>query len=149
MESSRNQNSCIAVPVHSNNNFIGSFTLWNEEKNTYSERDLLILEYLSGFLSIAIESSRLYREAKESEAELAALVQIGETLSSTMELDILSRTVIEELDRVISFPFAGLYLYDEDSGSLTLVDAKGVEGRGTQNKSGRINEPPSGMGYKE
>jgi len=128
MESSRNQNSCIAVPVHSNNNFIGSFTLWNEEKNKYSERDLLILDYLSGFLSIAVESSRLYTEAKESAAELAALVQIGETLSSTMELDILCRTVIEELDRVISFPYAGLYLYDEDSGSLTLVDAKGVEG---------------------
>ena len=128
MESSRNQNSCIAVPVYSNNNFIGSFTLWNEEKNKYREKDLLILEYLSGFLSIAIESSRLYREAKESEAELAALVQIGETLSSTMDLDVLSRTVIEELDRVISFPYAGLYLYDEDSGNLTLVDAKGVEG---------------------
>ena len=55
-------------------------------------------------------------------------MQVGETLSSTMDLDKLSRSVIEELDKVISIPYAGLYLYDEDKNILHLVDAKGVEG---------------------
>ncbi len=129
IESSRYIYSCICVPIYCNNKGIGTFSLWSEEKNKYSRREMLIMQQLSGLLSIAIESSRLYNEARKSAADISALVQIGQVISSAMELDKLSRCVIEELDKVISFPYAGLYLYNEERNSLKLVDAKGVEGK--------------------
>jgi signal transduction histidine kinase len=58
----------------------------------------------------AIENARLYAEARQHERELATLLEISRTVSSTLELRPLLGVILDQLKTVVEYSGAGIYL---------------------------------------
>ena len=57
--------SVIAVPLASQNKFIGTLLLWSERPNAYGSRDQVILERLASQIAPAVENARLFQEVTQ------------------------------------------------------------------------------------
>jgi signal transduction histidine kinase len=58
----------------------------------------------------AIENARLYAEARQHERELATLLEVSRTVSSTLELRPLLGVILDQLKTVVEYSGAGIYL---------------------------------------
>ncbi len=58
----------------------------------------------------AIENARLYAEARQHERELATLLEISRTVSSTLERRPLLGVILDQLKTVVDYSGAGIYL---------------------------------------
>ena len=74
--------------------------------------------------STAIENVRLYVQARQHETELATLLEISRTVSSTLELRPLLGVILDQLKTVVDYSGAGIYL-GPDTDEYTLHEYRG------------------------
>ncbi|MEO8506626.1 MAG: ATP-binding protein, partial [Betaproteobacteria bacterium] len=82
---------------------------------------------------IAIENVRLFKELEERTAELTqsvgelkALGDVGQAVSSTLDLDTVLRTIVTRANELAGMDGCGMYEYDEARGEFYLHTATGL-----------------------
>ncbi len=83
----------------------------------FSEGDVWLMELFASQSAIALEQSRLLKEARDSANQLAILSEVSMAISSTLDLDTALQRV---MDRAVD-------LLKAEAGSLLLMDQKGKE----------------------
>ena len=116
----------VAIPLAVKNRVLGVLNLESEKANAFTEQDIQLLGALAYHASVAIQTSRLFQKISEKASELSAVIEIAKAVTSSVHMEVLKPTILEELKNAIPYDLAGLYLYDPQEGRLVLAVQEGL-----------------------
>ncbi|HIE37773.1 MAG TPA: GAF domain-containing protein, partial [Anaerolineae bacterium] len=118
--------SFLGIPLESRGEFVGTLELIGYQEAAFSERDLRILQTIGLHAATAIEHARLYEEARRRALELTSLARISATVSSSLNLDRVLRTIAASVLEVIGCHRSAIFVLEERTGMLRLAATYGM-----------------------
>ncbi len=133
----------LVVPIKAGGRIIGVLDFNSEDLNAFDQDDLFVAQSLAGQLALGLENARLYQTAQQRVAELEAVRQASLSLASSLELQEVLETILENTIRLLSdVQDAHIFLYDAER--LSFGAALWADGR----KGTPWAEPrPEGLTY--
>jgi signal transduction histidine kinase/CheY-like chemotaxis protein/putative methionine-R-sulfoxide reductase with GAF domain len=120
--------SWIGVPMSVGDRIYGVMALEDYERmHAYDEEDLTLFSLIGVQTAIAIQNSRLYDEVRRAANEMAALVDIGREVTSSLEIGTVLERISRKARELLTRDSSAVYLADE-SGKLTIAAAAGKLG---------------------
>lgn len=129
----------IINPLQAGETAQGVIMIWSEQPHAFTNHDLWLMSAVGTQASIAIRNARLYESSQRRAAEMAHLKdiaqrqaddmrflnEVGRTLSSTLHLDKVLTSVMEQVDELLVVEAGSLLLTDPESGDLVFQIALG------------------------
>jgi NtrC-family two-component system sensor histidine kinase KinB len=115
--------SAVCVPLMARQETVGVLTLVHPEPDYFSEDDLDLLTAIAEMAGIAIANARLYSAERERFQFASTLKEIARTVNSTLDPTLVFPQVLEQLERLIHFDSASIYVLD--GRLLRLAAARG------------------------
>jgi PAS domain S-box-containing protein len=106
--------SYLGVPLMSGDQFVGTLELLSSTRDAFSQREVALLQAVSGQVAATLEAARLYSEQRARIAELGGLQQIAEAMSQLGEPAELYGQLTARIASLLGVELCGLLLYDED-----------------------------------
>lgn len=110
------------------------------------ERLLMVLAYLA---AIATENAERVQHLKDKSGRLAALLEVGRALNSTLELDRLLDRIVEKALEITGANTGAILLLDEKGEYLTIKAARGIPPEVWTRLKLRLGEGITGSAAKE
>jgi PAS domain S-box-containing protein len=102
--------SALAVPIMIADQPIGALALIADQPNHFTENDLTLITDLTEQIGIMVENTRLKNRVVQSQKTLSALRQTTHTISTSVELDQILRTILRQLLQVVPYEYAMVLL---------------------------------------
>jgi signal transduction histidine kinase len=129
----------ISNPAIPNSKVQGVITMWHSKPDTYNEHDMWLLSAIGTQLSIALRNARLYESSQRRATEMSRLKdiaqrqaeemrflnEVGRILASTLHLDKVLTTIMEQVDEMLAVEAGSLLLTDPPTGDLVFQIALG------------------------
>src|SRR5262244_3574334 len=117
----------LAVPLRQKGEFIGALIARRTEVRPFTPTQIKLLETFADQAVIAIENVRLFNELKartrelvQSVGELKALGEVGQTVSSTLDLETVLTRIVSHAVQLSGTDGGAIYEYDEQSEEFLL-----------------------------
>jgi GAF domain-containing protein/DNA-binding response OmpR family regulator len=114
--------SVVAVPMLLEGKPIGVITVTGAEAAAFSQRQIELLQTFADQAVIAVENARLLSELQARTAELTrsvqelqALGEVGQALSSTLDLETVLNTIVSRASQLARTDSCTVYEYDEQA----------------------------------
>src|SRR5262249_43698608 len=124
----------LAVPMLRERIPIGAVVIWRSEVRPFSEAQIKLVTTFADQAVIAIENVRLFQELEartaqltRSVTELRALGEVGQAVSSTLDLDTVLNTIVSRAAQLAGADGASIYEYEEVSREFQLRAAHNYE----------------------
>jgi signal transduction histidine kinase len=121
----RGARSVMTVPMFRKDEVIGAISLAHRDVDAFSDAHVELLKTFADQAVIAVENARLLtelqartRELTRSVGELTALSDVGRALSSTLDLEIVLRTIVTRATELAGVDAGVIYEYDQQGESL-------------------------------
>ncbi|HIE13465.1 MAG TPA: diguanylate cyclase [Desulfotomaculum sp.] len=128
-----NLRSLLLVPLLTSRGVIGGVCFYSREKNNYGDKDIPLAQQLAGQLATTIENSlltsemeRKNREIEESYRRLAVLNAVAETLTRSLELEMVLQEVLAKVAEVAGWDAGAVFLRKENEEGFDLSVQMGV-----------------------
>src|SRR6185295_14456440 len=115
----RGYRSNVAVPMLRDGVPVGTINVTRREPGTFSGHQIQILETFASQAVIAIENVRLLKELQsrtealsKSVGQLTALGEVGQAISSTLDLDTVLQTIVQRAVQLTGLDGGSMYEYD-------------------------------------
>ena len=112
--------SVLAVPMFREGSVVGTINIGRVEPGPFSPKQIELLQTFAAQAVIAIENVRLFQELQartaqltRSVAELRALGEVGQAVSSTLELETVLNTIVSRAAQLAGADGAAIAEYDE------------------------------------
>ncbi len=112
--------SVLAVPLLREGNAIGGIAVGRAEPGPFPDTQIALLQTFAEQAVIAIENVRLFKEVEartteltRSVGELRALGEVGQAVSSTLDLGTVLRTIVSRATQLAGMDGGAIYEYDE------------------------------------
>jgi PAS domain S-box-containing protein len=116
--------SAQCVPLFVKGVVSGALYLLHPTPGYYTQEQAGLAMAFGQQVATAIENVRLYAQTRQHEHELATLLEISRTVSSTLELRPLLGVILDQLKTVVDYSGAGIYL-GPDAGEYRLHEYRG------------------------
>jgi signal transduction histidine kinase len=110
----------LSVPLMREGVAIGSISLRRSEAKPFTDQRIALLETFADQAVIAIENVRLFRELEartadltRSVGELRALGEVGQAVSSTLDLETVLTTIVSRAVELVATEGGAIYEYDD------------------------------------
>jgi two-component system, NtrC family, sensor kinase len=110
----------LATPLLREGRPIGALAVWSLEVRPFSEKQVAVLQTFADQAVIAIENVRLFEELEartrdltRSVGELRALGEVGQAISSTLDLHTVLSTIVARATQLSGADAGVIYEYDE------------------------------------
>jgi signal transduction histidine kinase/ActR/RegA family two-component response regulator len=110
----------MATPLIVDDEVVGAMSLWRNDVSPFDEREMAILTAFAGQAAMAINGVKLVQELQARRAELArkldqleALREVGEAVSSTLDLDEVLATIATHAVELSGTDGGSIMEYDE------------------------------------
>ncbi len=141
---------------------IGSITIRRTEVRPFSDKQIALLKTFAGQAVIAIENVRLFQELQDRTSELArsvgelkALGEVGQAVSSTLDIETVLSTIVGRAVQLSGTHGGVIYEYNEATQEFLLRASHGMEtevveglraapirlGEGAAGRAAAIREP--------
>jgi GAF domain-containing protein/CheY-like chemotaxis protein len=117
--------SYMGVPFLFNNELIGMITLDKKEPNYYTETHANLALAFAAQATTALNNARLYDEANHRAQESLAINEVGQDISSTLELAIVMDKIATYARNLLSSNTSAIFLPDKDFTHLRAFVAQG------------------------
>jgi NtrC-family two-component system sensor histidine kinase KinB len=117
--------SAISAPLHARNRVVGVLTLVRSQAGHFNEDDLALLTAIADQAGIAVNNAHLFHSEQERRKLAFTLQEIARTVNSTLDQRIVFDQILEQLERVIEFDSASIFLLDD--GTIKPVAARGFK----------------------
>jgi PAS domain S-box-containing protein len=135
--------SALSVPLLARDRVVGVLTLVRPQSDQFSEEDLALATAIADQAGIAVSNAHLFR-AEQNRRQLASTLQeIARTISSTLDPQIVFYQVLEQLERVVHFDSASIFLIEDDH--LRSVAVRGFQSHEALDFSLPIDEDVLGI----
>jgi GAF domain-containing protein len=125
--------SLVAVPMLREGRAVGVLTL-TRATGEFSTRHIELVKTFADQAVIAIENVRLFQELRtqtealeRSVGELRALHEVGQAVSSTLDLETVLMTIVTRANQLSGTDGGAVFEYDEARGVFPLRAAQGLE----------------------
>jgi signal transduction histidine kinase len=119
--------SVVAVPMLREGSAIGAIVVARADPGGFTDKQIALLQTFADQAVIAIENVRLFQELQARTAELArsveqlkALGEVSHTISSTLDLDTVLRSVAAHAVQLSGTDGAAIHEYDEQAGQFDV-----------------------------
>ena len=120
----------LGVPLMREDRAIGAIALWRTEARRFTDKQIALVKTFAGQAVIAIENVRLFKELEarttqltQSVGELRALGEVGQAVSSTLDLETVLSTIVSRATGLAGMDAGAIYEYDEARGEFYLHTA--------------------------
>jgi GAF domain-containing protein len=117
----------LAVPLLREGKPVGAMGLWRRDVQPFSEKQIKLIETFADQAVIAIENVRLFQEVQARTSELArsveelkALGEVGQAVSSTLDLQTVLNTIVRHAVQLSGTNCGIIYEYDEPTQEFHL-----------------------------
>ncbi len=131
----------LCVPLSLGDQVIGVLDVQETRLNAFDETDLTAMETLADQIAVAIKNARLYHEAQQElterkraeealqqrNRELALLNQVSQTFVSTLDIDQVLVTVLEEVRHLLDVTACSIWLDNPETGELVCHEIIGPQ----------------------
>lgn len=105
----------IGVPVIAGNTCLGGLSVISyDPEHHFGARDLSLVELVGRQAGVAIQNARLFESAQHRAAEAETLRQAASAVNSALALDEVLNKILEQLETVIPYDSAAIFLVEED-----------------------------------
>ncbi len=132
------------VPLISRDRLTAIMVLGNKHSGRYTLEDIGIIEDVTSRVAVSIEKEYLREQLHEREAELSVINNSSNILSSSLDIQEIFPSFIEELKKVIDIEWASTVLLDEND--LVCVALSSTKGSAYQ-VGERVPLEESGTGW--
>jgi signal transduction histidine kinase len=129
----------VINPALPNSRVQGVIAIWQNKPAAYNEHDLWLMSAIGTQVSIALRNARLYESSQRRATEMSRLKDIaqrqaeemrflndvGRILASTLHLDKVLTTIMEQVDEMLVVEAGSLLLTDPATGDLIFQIALG------------------------
>src|SRR5262245_18766054 len=126
--------SVLAVPLLKENDLIGVLVIHRKEVRPFTEKHIALLKTFADQAVIAIENVRLFQELEARTSELArsvgelrALGEVGQAVSSTLDLGTVLTRIASHALQLSGADGGAIYEYDEDTLDFQLKGSHQIE----------------------
>jgi GAF domain-containing protein/CheY-like chemotaxis protein/anti-sigma regulatory factor (Ser/Thr protein kinase) len=119
--------SLLCVPVLSGDALLGVFALQRTEVRPFADDQIELVTTFADQAAIAIENARLLSELQARTAELTrsvgelrALSEVGQALSSTLDLETVLSTIVSRASQLAGTDSCTIFEYDEQAEALVF-----------------------------
>ena len=158
----RGYRSIVGVPLLRDGRAVGSLAVTREAAGPFAESEIVLLQTFADQAAIAIENVRLFKELEartqdltRSVGELRALNEVGQAISSTLDLQAVLSTIVVRATNLLGTDAGVIYEYDEQRDiflprATALLEAEIVEtmlatpvrkGEGATGRLAEVQEP--------
>lgn len=117
--------SAICVPLIARDRVVGVLTLVRPKNDQFNADDLALATAIADQAGIAVSNAHLFRSEQDRSQLASTLQEIARTISSTLDPQIVFSQVLEQLERVVHFDSASIFLVDDDH--LRSVAVRGFD----------------------
>jgi len=118
--------SALVVPLKIRSNAVGALSVSSVDPDrTYSSNDKYLLSVLADYIAIGLENARLYERVERRAEELGLLNEVGQALSTTLDLGQALTLIMERINSILRVEAGSLLLTDEEAGELVFQIALG------------------------
>ncbi|MGD9892001.1 MAG: GAF domain-containing protein, partial [Dehalococcoidia bacterium] len=110
----RNVRSWLAVPLVAGDRAIGFIGISKDTPGYYTEHHARLAMAIAAQAATAIENARLFAHERRTAEELATLLEISRTVSSTLELEPLLSLILDQIKLVLDYTSALVLSVDGD-----------------------------------
>jgi len=111
----------VNVPLKVKDKTIGVLGLTSKRPDrAFAQDDLSRLAALADYAVIAIENARLYEGTRQRAEELGTINEIAQTVTSSLDLDEVIRSVMKGINRILRVETGSLLLIDEETNELVF-----------------------------
>jgi formate hydrogenlyase transcriptional activator len=108
------------LPMTIGDRRLGAIGLGTTRPNAYDASDVQFLRRVAELIAITVDNSLAHKALAEEREHLRALVEVSQTLASSLEMRQLLPLISECVTRVVPHDFAGVTLYEEDRRSMRV-----------------------------
>ncbi len=105
----------LAVPLRAGDDILGVLDVQSNRVAGVTVDDLHLLEGLGGQIAVAIQNARLFESERRRRLEATTLQQVSRSLSLSLGIDEILAIVLEQLQKVIAFDSAAIFLREGDA----------------------------------
>ena len=121
--------SVLSVPIRDDRSeVIGVISAFNSKNGTFSAEDERALTRASNVLGLALRNSILYEAVVNRQKEVSTLLEVGASLSGTLELAELIQIIMKKARQITDAERSTLFLLDPETGELVSKVAEGQSG---------------------
>ncbi len=106
--------SAISVPLIARDRVVGVLTLVRHQNDQFNTDDLALATAIADQAGIAVSNAHLFRSEQDRRQLASTLQEIARTISSTLDPQIVFSQVLEQLERVVHFDSASIFLVEDD-----------------------------------
>ncbi|HYU20315.1 MAG TPA: response regulator, partial [Chloroflexota bacterium] len=110
----------VGIPMLRRDVLLGAIIIFKLKVEPFTDKQIELLETFADQAVIAIENVRLFQELERSVAELKALGEVGQAVSSSLDLQTVLTSIVSQADRLSGTDGAVIYEYDESVGQFRL-----------------------------
>lgn len=106
---------CASVPLKAGAKIIGALNVYSRSEHcTFDAEQVKLLDMLAGQAAVAIENARLYEEEQRQRKIAESLREVATAINGSLDLNIVLDKIFEQLERVVNFDGASIFLQEED-----------------------------------
>lgn len=119
----------LVVPLRVRGDALGTLSVASRASGRmFSNNDKYLMSVLADYVAIGVENSRLYERVQRRAEELRLLNEVGQALSSILNLEEALTVVMERVNSMLRVEAGSLLLVDEESEELAFQIALGEKG---------------------
>ena len=121
-------NNLLSVPLIRRGKLLGVLEAVNKkDAQIFTEKDLDNLTLLANQIAVALDNSILYERAKKESLRKEVLLEVGKSLSSTLELEEVLKRIIQSVKLVVTCDAVGIFLVDKKTQEVEQFEIEGYD----------------------
>src|SRR5262245_21014407 len=117
----------LAVPMLRADELLGVILIHREEVLPFTDNQISLMETFADQAVIAIENARLLDELQARNRDLTALGEVGRAVSSTLDLNVVLKTIVDRAVHLSGTDAGSLFYYRKHAGRFELGETTGLD----------------------
>ena len=119
--------STVAVPMLKANVLLGVIVIYTLEVRPFTAKQISLVETFADQAAIAISNVGLFEEVQARNRDLTALGEVGRAVSSTLDLKVVLKTIVDRAVELSGTDAGSIYYYWADTERFELGEAVGLD----------------------
>src|SRR5262249_31425325 len=117
----------LSVPMLRSDELLGVIMIYRHEVRPFTDSQVALIETFADQAGIAIEDARLLEELQARNRDLPALGAVGRAVSSTLELNVVLKTIVDRAIELSSTNAGSIFYYRPETGRFELGETVGLD----------------------